>query len=69
YIQRFTPQSTMANSTLALDDFVATDWRLEPLANRPPLTSNAIRQLAIYLLDKQVGEFVLRVGSIALVSS
>jgi len=69
YIQRFTPQSTMANSTLALDDFVATDWRLEPLANRPPLTSNAIRQLAIYLLDKQVGEFVLRVGSLALVSS
>ena len=69
YVQRFTPQSMMSKSMLALDDFVATDWRLEPLANRPPLMSNAIRQLAIYLLDKQVGEFVLRVGSFALVSS
>ncbi|MFZ9565785.1 MAG: CIA30 family protein [Ilumatobacteraceae bacterium] len=69
YIQRFTPSNVMSTSLLPLADFIATDWRLAPIANRPPLTSEAVRQVSIYLVDKQEGEFVLRVGSIALVSS
>jgi len=66
YIQRFTPAETMSESILRLRDFVATDWRLAPVANRPPLTSESIRQVSIYLVDKQEGEFVLRVRSLTL---
>ena len=66
YIQRFTPSNVMSTSALPLADFVATDWRLAPIANRPPLTSEEVRQVSIYLVDKQEGEFVVRVESIAL---
>jgi hypothetical protein len=66
YIQRFTPAETMAESILKLSDFGATDWRLAPIANRPPLTSESIRQVSIYLVDKQEGEFVLRLRSVTL---
>ena len=67
YVQRFTPGETMSGTTLKLSDFTATDWRLGPIADRPPLVSEAVRQVAIYLLDKQVGEFVLRLRSISIV--
>jgi hypothetical protein len=66
YIQRFTPSNVMSTSALPLADFVATDWRLAPIADRPPLTSEEVRQVSIYLVDKQEGEFVVRVESIAL---
>ncbi|MEY3617963.1 MAG: hypothetical protein RL726_661 [Actinomycetota bacterium] len=66
YIQRFTPSTVTSISTLPLADFVASDWRLAPLANRPPLTSDAVRQVSVYLVDKREGEFVLRVESITL---
>lgn len=66
YIQRFTPAETMSESILRFTDFVATDWRLAPVANRPPLSSESIRQVSIYLVDKQEGEFVLRVRSVEL---
>jgi hypothetical protein len=66
YIQRFTPAESMSESILRLTDFVATDWRLAPVANRPPLSSESIRQVSIYLVDKQEGEFVLRLRSVTL---
>ena len=69
YIQRFTPDRTMSETTLRLSDFVATDWRLDPIPDRPPLVSEAVRQVALYLVDKQVGEFVLRLRSISMVVS
>ena len=68
YIQRFTPGETMSGTTLKLSDFVATDWRLSPIPDRPPLVSEAVRQVAVYLVDKQVGEFVLRLRSISMVA-
>ena len=69
YIQRFTPVETMSETFLALTDFTATDWRLSPIPDRPPLVSEAVRQVAVYLVDKQVGEFVLRLRSISMVVS
>ena len=69
YIQRFTPVETMSETLLALTDFTATDWRLSPIPDRPPLVSEAVRQVAVYLVDKQVGEFVLRLRSISMVVS
>ena len=69
YIQRFTPVETMSETLLALTDFTATDWRLSPIPDRPPLVSEAVRQVALYLVDKQVGEFVLRLRSISMVVS
>ena len=69
YIQRFTPGETMSGTTLKLSDFVATDWRLSPIPDRPPLVSEAVRQVALYLVDKHVGEFVLRLRSISMVVS
>ena len=66
YIQRFTPVETMSETLLALTDFTATDWRLSPIPDRPPLVSEAVRQVAVYLVDKQVGEFVLRLRSVTL---
>jgi len=66
YVQRFTPAETMSVTELRLADFEATDWRLSPLTGRAPLTSEAIRQVSIYLVDKQEGEFVLRVRSLTL---
>jgi len=68
YIQRFTPTETMSETILKLTDFVATDWRLSPIPDRPPLMSEAVRQTSIYLVDKQVGEFVLRLRSISFVA-
>ncbi len=68
YIQRFTPVETMSETLLALTDFTATDWRLSPIPDRPPLVSEAVRQVAVYLVDKQVGEFVLRLRSISMVA-
>jgi hypothetical protein len=68
YIQRFTPGETMSGTTLKLSDFAATDWRLSPIPDRPPLVSEAVRQVAVYLVDKQVGEFVLRLRSISMVA-
>ena len=68
YILRFTPVETMSETLLALTDFTATDWRLSPIPDRPPLVSEAVRQVAVYLVDKQVGEFVLRLRSISIVA-
>lgn len=68
YIQRFTPGETMSETTLRLSGFVATDWRLDPIPDRPPLVSEAVRQVALYLVDKQVGEFLLLLRSISMVA-
>jgi len=68
YIQRFTPGETRSGTALKLSDFTATDWRLSPIPDRPPLVSEAVRQVAVYLVDKQVGEFVLRIRSISMVA-
>jgi len=68
YIQRFTPGETRSGTALKLSDFTATDWRLSPIPDRPPLVSEAVRQVAVYLVDKQVGEFVLRLRSISMVA-
>lgn len=67
YVQRFTPGETMSGTTLKISGFTATDWRLSPIPDRPPLVSEAVRQVAVYLVDKQVGEFVLRLRSISIV--
>lgn len=65
YIMRYVPGDGPV--TLPLSDFTAASWRLDPIPAIAPLTPGSIGQIAIYVLDKQVGEFVLRVRSISLV--
>jgi len=65
YITRYVPSDGPV--TLPFSDFTAASWRLDPVPAIAPLTAGSIGQIAIYVLDKQVGEFVLRVRSIAVV--
>lgn len=44
-------------------------WRLDPAPAVAPLEAESIGQIAIYVLDKQVGEFVLRARSISIIDS
>jgi hypothetical protein len=63
YIARWVPID--GPQTLPFEDFTASSWRLDPIPAVAPLTSTSIGQIAIYILDKQVGEFSLRIRSIS----
>lgn len=67
YVARYVP--TVGSTTLPFSDFTSTGWRLDPAPAVAPLEAESIGQIAIYVLDKQVGEFVLRVRSISVVDS
>lgn len=66
YIRRFVAEVGEAEILMPFDEFEATSFMLEPVTARGPLVSEDIRQFAIYILDKQEGEFELRLRSIAL---
>lgn len=67
YITRYVPGDGPV--ALPFSDFTAASWRLDPVPAIAPLTAGSIGQIAIYVLDKQVGEFVLRVRSISVVAN
>jgi len=66
YIRRFVAEPGENVYTMPFDEFEATSFMLDPVTPRGPLVSEAIGQFAIYILDKQEGEFELRLRSIAL---
>ena len=65
YITRFVPVE--GSEVRPFSDFSAASWRLDPIPAVAPLTAESIGQIAFYVLDKQVGEFVLRVRSISII--
>jgi hypothetical protein len=66
FIQRFaTVAGTQQKYVLPIDKFEAVTSFLEPVANAAPIELANIRQLALYLLDKQAGEFEIAVTSIS----
>ena len=66
FIQRFaTVAGTQQKYVLPIDKFEAVTSFLEPVANAAPIELANIRQLALYLLDKQAGDFELAVTSIS----
>ncbi len=67
YVARFVP--TDGPVTVPFAEFTAVDWRLERVAAVAPLDAASIERIALYVLDKQVGEFEVRVRSIAVVES
>ena len=67
HVTRFVP--TDGPVVLPFSAFTTTDWRLEPVSAVAPLEAESIGQIAIYILDGQVGEFALRVRSIAVTDS
>lgn len=67
YVARFAPIDGPV--TLSFSDFTATGWRLDPAPAVAPLDAASIGQIAIYLLDEQVGEFELRVRSISIIEA
>ena len=67
YVARFLPSDGPV--IVPFSDFTATGWRLDAAPAVGPLDAASIGQIAIYLLDEQVGEFELRVRSISVVDS
>lgn len=67
YVARFVP--TDGRVIVPFSDFTATGWRLDPMPANAPLDAASIGQIAIYLLDRQEGEFELRVRSISVVET
>lgn len=66
FIQRFaTVAGTQQKYVLPIDKFEAVTSFLEPVANAAPIELANIRQVALYLLDKQAGELELAVTSIS----
>ena len=65
YWQRFTPTLDMAASTLPLDDFAPHTRFGEPMDGGPGLDPSRVGSVAVYILDKQVGEFRLVISSIS----
>ena len=66
YIRRFVAEPGEAEHLMPFDEFEATSFMLQPVTPTAPLMSQNIRQIAVYILDKQEGEFELRLRSIAL---
>lgn len=66
FIRRFVAEPGESEQTMPLDEFEATSFMLEPVTPRNPLVSADVRQIAVYILDKQEGEFELRLRSIAM---
>jgi len=66
FIQRFaTVAGAQQKYVLPIDKFEAVTSFLEPVANAAPIELANIRQVALYLLDKQAGEFEIAVTSIS----
>ena len=66
FIQRFaTVAGAQQKYVLPIDKFEAVTSFLDPVANAAPIELANIRQLALYLLDKQAGQFELAVTSIS----
>lgn len=66
FIQRFaTVAGTQQKYVLPIDKFEAVTSFLDPVANAAPIELANVRQVALYLLDKQAGEFELAVTSIS----
>ena len=66
FIQRFaTVAGAQQKYVLPIDKFEAVTSFLDPVANAAPIELANIRQLALYLLDKQAGQFELSVTSIS----
>ena len=64
WAQTFTPPAVVGTVELPLADFVATDFRLDPIAPTP-VDLGAVDALAIYLVDGQAGPFRLDLTRIA----
>ena len=65
YAQRFTTTGGRVESlSLAVSDFAATDFKLDPLPGADPVDPGEILQIAFYILDKQEGPFRLELRSI-----
>lgn len=67
YVIRYVP--TTGPSTLLFADFTTVSRFLDPVPAIAPLTAASLRQIAIYVLDKQVGEFMVRIRSISIVEA
>ena len=66
FIQRFaTVAGTQQKYVLPIDKFEAVTSFLDPVANAAPIDLANIRQVALYLLDKQAGAFEIAVTSIS----
>ena len=66
YIRRFVAEPGESEHLMPFDEFGATSFMLQPVTPIAPLMSQNIRQIAVYILDKQEGEFELRLRSIDL---
>ena len=66
FIQRFaTVAGAQQKYVLPIDKFEAVTSFLDPVANAAPIELANIRQVALYLLDKQAGAFEIAVTSIS----
>jgi hypothetical protein len=65
YIARFTTVAGATNDyRLPLSEFEPVTPFLDPAPDAAPLVPSAVAQAAVYLLDKQTGEFRLAIESI-----
>lgn len=66
FIQRFTTVAgTQQNYVLPIDKFEPVTSFLDPIENAAPIELANVRQVALYLLDKQAGAFEIAVTSIS----
>jgi len=66
FIQRFTTVAgTQQNYVLPIDKFEPVTSFLDPIENAAPIGLANVRQVALYLLDKQAGAFEIAVTSIS----
>ena len=66
FIQRFTTVAgTQQNYVLPIDKFEAVTSFLDPISNAAPIELANVRQVALYLLDKQAGAFGISLASIS----
>ena len=67
YVQRFTSTAEEDQVyVLPLSEFTSVDWRLTEIADAPPIETNNIYQMGLYLVDKQTGPFKIAISSIGI---
>ena len=67
YVQRFTSTAEEDQVyALPLSQFTSVDWRLTEIADAPPIETNNIYQMGLYLVDKQTGPFKIAISSIGI---
>jgi NADH dehydrogenase [ubiquinone] 1 alpha subcomplex assembly factor 1 len=64
YWQRFTPASATAQYTLPLDGFAPHSRFGEPIEDGPAFDPSRVGSVAVYILDKQTGDFRLVISRI-----